>query len=124
MSARVALGLTISETERIRPSDVQWCENWWPLIDLGLYRASIWGELDKRGIPYLLSSECDHCQHQNWPRWKRTSQRTIDELAEIENLFPGLYFTDKRIPLKEALEQMDNHTDQMFGCDSGGYCWT
>jgi len=123
-TARVALGLTLSETERMKVSDVKWCENWWPLIDLNLYRVTIQEEMDNRSIPYLLSSECDHCQHKNWARWQRTSQDTIDELAEIEELFPGLYFTDKRIPLKEAIEKMDPHTSGMFGCDSGGYCFT
>jgi hypothetical protein len=124
-SARVALGLTMSEIHRMKPSDVKWCENWWPLIDMRVYRAMVQEELERRDIPYLLSSECDNCPHKNAARWARTSPEMIDRLAEIEAGLDGLYFTPFRIPLKEAIKKMYNADQiEMFGCDSGGYCWT
>lgn len=124
-SARVALGLTMDEIHRMKPSDVRWCQNWWPLIDMRMYRAMVQSELQRRGIPYLVSTQCDMCPHKNAWRWGNTSQEMIDRIARIERGFDGLYFTPFRIPLSEALERMkDDRQMDMFGCDSGGYCFT
>lgn len=125
-SAHVAIGLTISETERMKLSDVQWCENYWPLIDLRMYRGQCQDVLKERGIPYLVSTQCDMCPHKDKSRWERTAQWVIDDLAEIEAGLPGLYFTDQRIPLKEAIAKWDNGQMSLSfldSCDSG-YCFT
>ena len=125
-TARVALGLTMSEIHRMKPSDVKWCENWWPLIDpFRMYRAMIQDELVKRNIPFLISTECDNCPHKNAPRWNRTSSEMIDRLADAESRLDGLFLTPYRIPLKEAIEKMSNSEQmELLGCDSGGFCWT
>lgn len=111
-NAEIALGLTYSELHRMKDSDVQWCKNVFPLIEIGWTdrnmrtREAMYEQMDKRGIPYLLSSECDMCPHKNWIRWERTSPEVIDRIAKIEEKFDGLYFTEKRKPLKQALELM------------------
>lgn len=121
--AKIALALTVDEVHRMKPSDVDWCENWWPLIQLKrMYRATVLDDLDRRGIPYLLSSECDGCPHQDAWRWKRHSQGVIDELAAIESKLDGQFFTPQRIPLKHALATMDDSDQIAFECDEGGYC--
>ena len=124
-TATVYLGLTIDEVHRMRPSDVKWCTNTWPLIDARLYRASIITELEKRSIPYLISTECDGCPHKNTARWKRTSQAMIDELAVFETRFKGEFFlTSQRIPLKEAIANMDDGQLSLFDACDSGYCFT
>lgn len=115
--------------------DVLWCSHYYPLIDLGLFRTDAQNELIKRNIPYLVSTECDGCPHKDWARWSRTSESVINELAETEAKMNGeFFFTDKRIPLKEALLQMKQEDelkksftpnmfdDVDFGCDEGGVC--
>jgi len=121
-SARCALGLTKTEVHRMKPSDVKWCQNWWPLITVcPLDREQCQTELEKRGIPYLLSTECDMCPHKDQARWKRTSDEKLLELAEIELGLPGLFFHSTRVPLLDALrtKQLSFFDDS---CDSG-YCF-
>lgn len=121
-TARTAIGLTIAETERMKVSDVKWNWHYWPLIDLKLYRATIQESLQRRGIPFLISTQCDMCPHKDGPRWNRTSPEIIDELVRLESNIPGLYFTDRRKPLKEALPQIDLQPSLFDSCDSG-YCF-
>jgi len=123
ITARTAIGLTIAETERMKISDVKWNFHYWPLVDLKLYRATIQENLVERGIPYLLSTECDMCPHKDKARWERTSSIIIEELSKIEKNLPGLYFTDQRIPLKEAVKNFPSQPSFFDGCDSG-YCFT
>jgi hypothetical protein len=122
-TACIAIGLTMSETERMKLSDVKWNWHHWPLIDLKMYRSQIQEELDRRNIPYLISTECDMCPHKDRSRWERTSKKVIDECAEIEKLLPGLYFTDQRIPLKQVIKNMGAQPSLFDSCDSG-YCFT
>jgi hypothetical protein len=121
-TARTAIGLTISEAARMRLSDVQWCQHYWPLVDLKLYRATIQDELDTRGIPYLVSTECDMCPHKDRARWERTAPETIEMTASLEASMPGLFFTDQRVPLKRAIKNMGSQPSLFDGCDSG-YCF-
>ena len=99
---------------------VKWQTHYYPLVDLKLTRESVQELLRKEGIPYLLSSECDGCPHKDPARWKRTSPEIIAELARIESLFAGeLFFTDKRIPLLEAIKEMEsNGQEPDFGCSN------
>lgn len=149
-SARMAHGLHRGEIHRMKgvhgrieggfytltSMDAQWMSHYYPIIEAGMFRADVNAELTKRGIPYLLSSECDGCPHKDWPRWARTSASVIDELAELEDRMGGaFFFTDERIPIKDALPIMRqkweskhanaNQPDMFdldFGCDEGGVC--
>ena len=126
-TATTNLGLTMDETHRMKKNDMLWESLAWPLIEARLYRATIFNRMNEIGVPYLLSTECDGCPHKNKIRWDRTAPAVIDELVEFEKRFDGQFFlTDKRIPLREALAQMDDGQISMFGedaCDSG-YCFT
>ena len=124
-TATTNLGLTMDETHRMKRNTMQWERLAWPLIEHRLYRATIFKRLEEAGIPYLLSTECDGCPHKNAVRWKRTSSKTIEELAEFEQRFNGEYFlTDQRIPLREALKNMDDGQISMFDACDSGYCFT
>ncbi len=122
-TARTAIGLTISETERMKISDVKWNWHCWPLIDLKMYRNQCQDELTRRNIPFLISTECDMCPHKDRLRWERTSLETVDKVSDIETKIPGLYFTDQRIPLKDAIANMPSQPSLFDSCDSG-YCFT
>lgn len=149
-SARMAHGLHRGEVRRMKGRDgrmeagfytltdfdAQWTSHYYPLIEFGLFRADIREALDKIGIPWLLSSECDMCPHKDWTRWERTSPAVIAEIAEYEAKMGGeFFFTDKRIPLHDALALMrqeaadkraaqsaDMFDDPDFGCDEGAVC--
>lgn len=140
-TSRTAIGLHHDEIHRVKPSQVQWDSLCWPLIDLtqsedgspvsmGIGRT--WGrqdiqdEMNSRGIPYLVTTECDGCPHKNWERWKRTSPHTIKNLSALEASWQGEFFlTSERIPLLDALKviQEKNADGVDDVCDSG-YCFT
>lgn len=94
-------------TKRKIQKPIKWQTHYYPLVDLMLNRRDCQEAVVKEGIPYLLSSECDGCPHKDLTRWERTSPETIKELSDIESMFNGeFFFTDKRIPLLEAIEAM------------------
>lgn len=110
------------------PTDVKWITHYYPLVDLRLRREHTQAAIEKEGIPYLISSECDGCPHQDLPRWERHTPENLTELSEVEKLFNGEYFfTEKRIPLLEALEEMKRdrrenpdlfNNEPSFGCNN------
>ena len=110
---------------RKEPKPVKWMEHYYPIVDMKLGRQAVRDRLDKLGIPYLLTSECDHCPHKDDSRWLATSQETIDRVAKIEEVYDGeFFFTDRRIPLKLAIEEMRKNpkpSDPIFGCHNA-YC--
>jgi hypothetical protein len=107
-----------------RHKDIRWQTHYYPLVDRRLGREDVYAAVEKEGIPYLISSECDLCPHKDLARWERSSPETIEDGAYIESLFKGEYFfTDRRIPLKEAITAMqldrENGKAQQemdFGC--------
>ena len=124
-TATTNMGLTVDEVHRMRTNDVKWETKAYPLIDAGIYRATIQEQLDKRKIPYLVTSQCDGCPHKDFPRWQRTSPGTLIELAEFEAKFNGEFFlTGARIPLLQAIDRMSarKSMDMFEPCDDG-YCF-
>lgn len=94
-------------TKRKVQHPIKWQTHYYPLVDLGIGRHGARKTLEKEGIPYLVSSECDGCPHKDLDRWERTAPHVIDELAATEATWGGNYFfTDRRIPLKEAIAAM------------------
>jgi hypothetical protein len=113
-----------------RPAISGWLTHYYPFVDRRLNREAIRQELDRRGVPYLITSECDSCPHKDAARWLRTSPDVLVQIAAREARFEGQWFyTARRIPLLDAVEQMrreqgaqpglfDRDTAD-FGCDTG-----
>lgn len=111
---------------------VKWLEHYYPLIDLQMNRQQIREELEREGVPYLVTTECDMCPHQDYQRWAAHRPEAIQEIARIESEWGGrLFFTDRRIPLLDALKEMRQEDEAKqrqgqlfadFGCESGAYC--
>lgn len=109
-----------------KEKDEKWCEHTYPLVDLKMVREDAVECVKREGLPYLISSECDPCPHQDWARWQRHTPESIAESAELEASFGGRFFlTPERIPLIDALELMREKKattpDADFGCGNG-YC--
>lgn len=114
--------------------DIRWLEHYYPAIDLGCDREKIRSILQMEGLPYLVTTECDFCPHQDYARWIMHTPEVIDDCARLEAAFQGkLFFTSLRIPLKEALEVMRKKEIEKanrpiqgelptFGCENGAYC--
>jgi hypothetical protein len=125
-SARCGLGLTMSEIHRMKQNkDVAWHTVYWPLIDEGLYRATIEDRLNNMGIPFMVTSQCDGCPHQDYIRWSRLSPDTISDIIKIEKSFNGTQFlTDRRKPLDQALKEMEasRPARSLLDLCEEGYC--
>lgn len=125
-SARCGLGLTMGETHRMKQTvDVKWHQVYWPLIEERLYRATIEDRLNVMGIPFMVTSQCDGCPHQDHARWSRLAPDTISDIIDIETGLNGTQFlTDRRKPLALALEDMkaQRPARSLFDLCEGGYC--
>jgi hypothetical protein len=75
---------------------VKWSSHYYPLIDFGLDRNDIQHELMRLGIPYLVTSECDFCPHQDAPRWLRTDQEMLVRIDALERRMQGQFFFTKQ----------------------------
>ena len=124
-TVKTSVKLANGKKEKIE-KPIKWLTHYYPLVDLGFNRHICQIKIVSEKIPYLLSSECDGCPHKDLTRWERTSPEVLDELSKLESLFNGeFFFTDKRIPLLEAIEAMkkerainpERHKSEAdFGC--------
>lgn len=118
--AGVCYRLFQSVDGRKPPKPIRWMAHYYPLIELRMGRQAVRDKLQRLGVPYLLTTECDHCPHKDDSRWLASSSETIERVAELEALYGGeFFFTDRRIPLKLAIEDMRRHpkpSEPTFGC--------
>lgn len=147
-TAICAQGLHREEAHRVKPSDMKWVKNCWPLLDWGedmdgnqrelgigreYSREDTQDILAQVGVPYLVTTECDGCPHKDIARWRRTSPETLAELAELEQMFDGEFFlTEPRLPLLQGIESLaikpkrarrgQAGASLFDSCDSG-YCF-
>lgn len=125
---QTTMEVSVRDAEGIKrktQKDVKWQTHYYPLVDLKMSRADVYKAVEKEGVPYLVSSECDLCPHQDLARWERKSPEVIEDGARIEAMFGGkFFFTPLRIPLKQAIAEMQRKRDQKdildqdidFGC--------
>lgn len=104
-----------------KPKVCQWSSHYYPLVERGMGREDTRQATQAAGVPYLKTSECDHCAHKDRTRWLHTSQAKLEELATKEAQLPGFFFTRHCIPLLEAVDLMRAQTDMFeddpdFGC--------
>jgi hypothetical protein len=105
---------------------VKWCKHYYPLADRGYGRATAQKVLIEEGLPYLISTECDFCPHQDIQRWDRHTPEKLVQIAALESKLEGrFFFTDERVPLLEALAikrlKPVSTLDTNFGCGNA-YC--
>ncbi len=148
-TATCAIGLHREEAYRVKPSEMQWVRNIWPLLDWGegvdgkqhdLGIGRTYGRADAQeilaqvGMPYVVTSECDGCPHKDAARWDRTSPAMLAELLEFEKLFNGEFFlTEPRLPLLQGIaalrakktkaKRRQDGATLFDSCDSG-FCFT
>lgn len=99
---------------------LQWCSKYYPIIDLGMTREDCRNLCKKEGLPYMISSQCFMCPHQDGPRWNRNTPELNAQAAQLEEGFAGNFFlTDQRIPLMMAIPNMKQDDEQNdFGCQN------
>tara|TARA_R100001132_G_C3240952_1_gene71721 strand:+ start:22 stop:840 length:819 start_codon:yes stop_codon:yes gene_type:complete len=66
---RAMLGITIDESQRMKPSLQKWVTNTYPLIDLGLHRNDCFKIIEDAGLPEPQKSACVYCPYHSDTYW-------------------------------------------------------
>lgn len=118
------LGITTDEAHRMKPSNVQYVTNRWPLIELGLSRADCRAKLARWGVDAPRSACCGYpfLSDEDWryrstqPEWDETVALSY-RLANVgEYMHRSLRTVDK---IDLAAGQRD-----LFGAECDGLCGT
>jgi hypothetical protein len=137
------IGISTDEAHRMKDSPVEWLENRYPLIDLGMSRADCLNWMKDQGYPEPPRSACYFCPYHSDREWVRLKteepeefQKAVEwerrcQVAASENeVLRGIpYLHASRIPL----EQVDfgrwrsqakelKGQENMFGNECEGMC--
>lgn len=113
------IGISTDEALRMKPSDVKYITNRWPLIELGMSRKDCTKYLVDNGLPVPPKSACTFCPYHNTAEWRRTKQTPEDwaEAVEIDRKIrkvrpPYDLFVH---PSRKPLEEVDLRTEEERG---------
>lgn len=133
---RMWLGITTDEAIRVKPSDVKWIENAYPLIERGMSREDCQAYLTEQGIA-AVKSACVFCPYRSEYGWARIRANASDWKAAVEydrqlrDKRPEageLFIHPDRVPLEQAaipdLSTMVSlfDGDEGFGNECEGHC--
>ncbi len=104
------LGISTDEALRMKPSDVKYIENRFPLIELGMSRKDCVTWLENHGLEIPPRSSCTFCPYHNTAEWQRVKNTPHDwsEAVSVDRklrkLRPpyDLFIHPARIPLEEV----------------------
>jgi 3'-phosphoadenosine 5'-phosphosulfate sulfotransferase (PAPS reductase)/FAD synthetase len=127
------IGISLDEIERIRPSDVHYITNAWPLTDLKMTRNDCINWLTHHNLPIPPRSACVFCPYQSITDWQHLHESAGNDwkhAIEIDNAIrhkkPGYiaYLTYHRKPLAD-IEQFKQHKHQppLFTDECTGHCF-
>ena len=113
------LGITLDEIQRMKPANVKYIENRWPLIEKRMTRANCITYLQKNGLEVPQKSACVFCPFQNRKEWREVRnapgddfERAIKADKAIRKARPphDLFVNVQKKPLDEI--DFDNETDK------------
>lgn len=81
LHCRTAIGISTDEAIRVKPSTEPWCENYWPLLDLGMSRTDCLAWYDARNLPRPPKSACYFCPFHSDEEWARLQREEPAEFA-------------------------------------------
>jgi hypothetical protein len=130
---RMWFGMSLDEIERMRVSDVDWIENWYPLcFDEKLRRHECILTIERFGLPIPPKSACWMCPNRSDTEWLQQKQEAPDDhrkaveldktIRELDQM-KELYLHDSRMPLDEVeFSVVDKPKTPMEDC--ANFCWT
>lgn len=135
----VAIGISLDEAHRMKPSQVPWARSTWPLVDLRMTRDDCLSWMAMRGYPTPPRSACVFCPYHSDAEWLRLKLEEPIEFAKAvtfdENMrrvarkatgtarYPGdVFLHGSMVPLKKVVfRERDPKADQ-FGNECEGIC--
>lgn len=128
------MGISLDEFERIKPSQVKWIENRYPLIEMSMDRINCINWLKRKGYPIPPKSSCIGCPfHDNymWRELKKNSPEEWQDAVKVDRIIRKLpkirgeaYLHRSCQPLDEVYLQEDQLELNLFANECTGYCGT
>lgn len=129
-SAEMWLGISTDEASRMKPSNVRWITNRYPLIEMNVSRSECEHWLSENKI-FAAKSACVFCPYRNARSWKAILDNEHDLAKAVEyddrlrerRKSEGtlLYVHKDRLPVR-FLKGSDNPEINLFENECEGYC--
>lgn len=113
------IGISTDEALRMRPSDVQYITNRWPLIENDLSRKECVSYLQTHGLEVPVKSACNFCPYHSTKEWREVKKDARDWLEAVQldrairKVRPPYYLYVH--PARKPLEDVDLRTEQEKG---------
>ena len=75
---RMALGITVDEIHRMKPSNTSWVDNVFPLVEANFTREDCLKWFKERNLPIPVKSGCFLCPFQRKSEWLKLNQEKPD----------------------------------------------
>ena len=122
------LGITTDEWQRMKPSQVKYITNIYPLIDKKMSRLDCIKWLTDHHYPIPVKSSCVFCPYHSAEAWREVKKsndwdKAVEIDEKIRHKMPGckLFVNANRLPLAEMPDQQS-----LFNYDNdecSGYCF-
>lgn len=104
------IGISLDEYQRMKPADVKYITNVWPLIDLRMTRADCVKWLTNHGLDVPSKSACTFCPFHTTREWREIKSNPIDweEAVTVDSQIrlarppASLFLHPSRKPLSEV----------------------
>lgn len=126
------IGISLDEAERMKPSDVKYITNRWPLIEKRMTRSACIAWLERHGLEVPVKSSCVFCPYHNraaWYQMKRENgpdwQKAVAVDVAIRKVRPpfDLFVHADRVPLPEIRSPQDNGQLELWSEECSGMCF-
>jgi hypothetical protein len=136
--ALMAIGISLDEVQRIKPSRFPYCDNYWPLIDLRMTREDCFAWMQGKGYPIPPRSSCVFCPFHSDAEWIRLKTEEPEEFTRAvqferqmhaayanQNALRGTPFLHSScVPLEQVeFKNVKSHVQvDMFNNECEGLC--
>lgn len=126
---RLDLGISADEIHRARDSGVEYIENCYPLVDLGMRRSDCIAWITRHGYRLPPKSSCLGCPYHSDEYWRALHRDAPEEWAEVitfDEQIRELPRIKGKAYLHRSLKPMAEldfgAQPDLFGEECGGYC--
>jgi hypothetical protein len=99
------IGISLDEVSRMKPSQLKWAQNRYPLIDMDMTRHDCLRWMEKNGYPKPPRSACTYCPFHSDNEWRRMKKEEPKEFA-------GAVEFEKKM---QQLRTLENGPNRMKG---------
>lgn len=107
------IGISLDESDRMKPSKAPWIKSQWPLVDMGISRADCLAWMERKKYPLPPRSACTYCPFHSDDEWLALTPGDFADAVQKEKQLQGAYntasalrsvpyFHKTRVPLSEV----------------------